>query len=100
MEGGGRRYSEETAHDIDEAVKQRLDTAFEQAKRILQGRRAELDRFARRLLEEETLDEDELAPLRRASGSVGAQTADTAADTATEGAAARPKSPVEPAPVG
>jgi cell division protease FtsH len=72
MEGGGRRYSEETAHDIDEAVKQRLDTAFEEAKRILQGRRAELDRFARRLLEEETLDEEELAPLRRASGSAGA----------------------------
>jgi len=88
LEGGGRRYSEETAHDIDEAVKARLDTAFEQAKRVLQGRRDELDDYARRLLEEETLDEDDLAPLKRGDGASAA-----GAD------ASRPKAPAEPAPV-
>jgi len=88
LEGGGRRYSEETAHDIDEAVKARLDTAFEQAKRVLQGRREELDDYARRLLEEETLDEDDLAPLKRGDGASAA-----GAD------ASRPKAPAEPAPV-
>jgi len=65
MEGGGRRYSEETAHDIDEAVKERLDAAFAHAKDILEQRREELDAYAKRLLAEETLDEDDLAPLRR-----------------------------------
>jgi cell division protease FtsH len=68
VEGGGRRYSEETAHDIDEAVKLRLDTAFERAEQILEGRREELDAYARRLLQEETLNEEDLAPLRRGVG--------------------------------
>jgi cell division protease FtsH len=91
LEGGGRRYSEETAHDIDEAVKQRLDTALAHAKHILERRRGELDRFAKRLLEAETLDEADLTPLRRAGD--GASAADA-------GARSRPKAPREPAAVG
>ncbi|MFP4126438.1 MAG: ATP-dependent zinc metalloprotease FtsH [Alphaproteobacteria bacterium] len=85
VERGGRRYSEATAHDIDAAVKARLDVAFEQAKRILEHRRDELDRFAERLLDEETLDEDDLAPLRRGGGA--------------SSAASRPRAPAEPAPM-
>ena len=75
LEGGGRRYSEETAHDIDEAVKARLDAAYGRARRILERRRDELDGYARRLLEEETLDADDLAPLERAGGEAEAPAA-------------------------
>ena len=91
LEGGGRRYSEETAHDIDEAVKERLDAAFAHAKEILERRLDELDAYAKRLLAEETLDEDELAPLRRqvasAPSTTGAQRETSAA--AAEVAAVR-----------
>jgi cell division protease FtsH len=80
MEGGGRRYSEETAHDIDQAVKERLDAAFAHAKEILERRRDDLDAYAKRLLAEENLDEEDLAPLRRRVAS-GSATAGAPADT-------------------
>ncbi|HEX6142223.1 MAG TPA: ATP-dependent zinc metalloprotease FtsH [Geminicoccaceae bacterium] len=59
-EGGGRRYSEDTAREIDLAVKRRIDRAYDGALRILRERRAELERLARILLEKETLTAEEL----------------------------------------
>jgi cell division protease FtsH len=60
MEGGGRRYSEDTAREIDIAVRQRIDRAFQRATEILRRRRAELETLAEKLLEKETLLADEL----------------------------------------
>ena len=59
-EGGGRRYSEATAREIDIAVRERIDRIYHQATQILRERRAELDRLAKKLLEKETLTADEL----------------------------------------
>jgi cell division protease FtsH len=55
IEGGGRRFSEATAREIDVAVKQLVDTAFDRSKVILARRREDLERLARVLLERETL---------------------------------------------
>jgi cell division protease FtsH len=60
VEGGGRRFSEETAREIDVAVRERIDRTYQKALDILRGRRAELDRLAKTLLEKETLTAEEL----------------------------------------
>ncbi len=58
-----RRYSEETAREIDLAVRRIVEECFERACAILEANREVLDRCARRLLETETLDEEELRRL-------------------------------------
>jgi cell division protease FtsH len=59
-EGGGRRFSEDTARDIDIAVRERIDKAYHAAQEVLRRRRPELESLAKRLLEKETLTADEL----------------------------------------
>jgi cell division protease FtsH len=60
IEGGGRRFSEDTAREIDVAVRERIDRTYQKALEILRGRRGELDRLAKTLLEKETLTAEEL----------------------------------------
>jgi cell division protease FtsH len=60
VEGGGRRFSEETAREIDIAVRERLDRAYRRATEILEQRHDELQSLAKKLLEQETLTADEL----------------------------------------
>ena len=59
-----KRYSDETARAIDEAVQGIVTGAFERTVGILKAHVATLDRGAKLLLERETLDEGALAPLR------------------------------------
>jgi len=67
-EGGGRRFSEATAREIDLAVRAEIAAAFAKAKGILETRRAELERLAALLLEKETLTADQLpAPAKAAA---------------------------------
>jgi len=61
-----RRYSEETAREIDCAVREIVGLAFDRAARILEDNRDVLEKAAKKLLEKETLDEDAL--LRVAGG--------------------------------
>lgn len=58
-----RRYSEETAREIDCAVRAQVNDAFARAKAILADNRATLEAGASKLLERETLKEEELGPL-------------------------------------
>ncbi|HEX4086705.1 MAG TPA: ATP-dependent zinc metalloprotease FtsH [Chthoniobacteraceae bacterium] len=51
-----RDCSDETAHVVDEEVKQILDNAYGEAKQILRKHRDKLDLIAGELLEKETLD--------------------------------------------
>ena len=60
---GPRPFSDETAAIIDEEVRRLLDNAMREAWRILSENRAVLDTLASRLLEEETLDEAQLAEI-------------------------------------
>ena len=60
---GPRAFSDETAAIIDEEVRRLLDNAMREAWRILSENRAVLDTLASRLLEEETLDEGQLAEI-------------------------------------
>ena len=60
-----RNYSEETAREIDLAIRQLVEGAFAEATRILEVRRADLDQGAEILLERETITSAELPMLRR-----------------------------------
>jgi cell division protease FtsH len=55
-----RQYSEDTAREIDCAVRDILDAAYAKALEILTRRRADLEKGAAALLEKETLTEEEL----------------------------------------
>jgi cell division protease FtsH len=59
-EGGGRRFSDDTAREIDIAVRERIDKAYHRALEVLRQRRSELESLAKRLLEKETLTAEEL----------------------------------------
>jgi cell division protease FtsH len=65
MGGTERRYSDQTAHAIDEAVQGIVERVFTQAVDVLQAQRKVLEHGAALLLEHETLDEAALAALRR-----------------------------------
>lgn len=56
-----RDYSEETAREIDVAVKQINKAAYQQALRVLSDNREILEKSALLLIDKETLDEQELA---------------------------------------
>jgi cell division protease FtsH len=53
-------YSEETARQIDEEVKRLVADALNDARRVLRENRDLLERVARRLLEKEVVEGDEL----------------------------------------
>jgi cell division protease FtsH len=53
-------YSEETAREIDKEIRSIVDVEYVRARKVIQERRAELDRLAQALLERETLDAEEI----------------------------------------
>lgn len=55
-----RDFSEETASTIDDEVRNLVDQAYRRAKDVLVSNRSVLDEIARRLVEKETVDSDEL----------------------------------------
>lgn len=59
----GRRFSEQTAREIDLAVKGLVDTAVNRASAIVRQNRDSLERVATKLLEKETLTREELLQL-------------------------------------
>jgi cell division protease FtsH len=59
-----RRYSDETAHAIDQAVQHIVEASFQRTVSILQDHRDLLERGAKLLLEKETLDEPQLREFR------------------------------------
>jgi cell division protease FtsH len=59
-----REFSEETAREIDVAVRDIVKTCYEKARGILAKEKALLERWAEKLLEKETLAEAELVELR------------------------------------
>jgi cell division protease FtsH len=61
---GHREYSEETAREIDVAVREIVKACYEKALGILLREKAALERWAQKLLEKETLVETELEELK------------------------------------
>jgi cell division protease FtsH len=57
-----RQYSEETAREIDCAVRALVAEAMQRVRALLESHRAILEKSARELLERETLSEDALRP--------------------------------------
>ncbi len=55
-----REISERTSELVDEEVKRIIDTAFQRARDILEGKRGVLDALAAALLERETLERDDI----------------------------------------
>jgi cell division protease FtsH len=69
MAGSTRLYAEETAREIDVAVREMVDTAFERARAILTRNRPILEEGAKALLAKETLTDAELsAVLEKVTG--------------------------------
>jgi cell division protease FtsH len=62
-----RNYSEKVAEEIDEEVRRIIDRAYHLAKKILTENRAKLDQIARKLIEVETIEGDDLMTLFNAS---------------------------------
>jgi cell division protease FtsH len=60
-------YSEETAREIDLAVKQLIDDAYVRAKALLSERRALLEQGAKLLLAKETLTPEDFPPLAQSN---------------------------------
>ncbi len=79
-----RQYSNETARDIDTAVKKVVDAAFARAVALLTEHRDVLERGARLLLEKETLDDKEVHALcescRKGDTAAGAVTSPSPSD--------------------
>jgi cell division protease FtsH len=70
-----REFSEETAREIDCAVRELVNAAFDKALFILREHRRELDEGAKLLLEKETLAREELPMLRKLALPVAAASA-------------------------
>jgi cell division protease FtsH len=66
-------YAESTATAIDEEVQELVQAAFQRSLELLEARRELLERCARRLLQQETLDAEQLRELSAAPASVPAQ---------------------------
>jgi cell division protease FtsH len=58
--GSRKNYSEDTAQQIDEEVKDLLNSLYDEARRLLTDNRDKLDRIAETLLERETLETSDL----------------------------------------
>jgi cell division protease FtsH len=58
-----RHYSEQTAYEIDQGVRQLVEEAMTTAQKLLEERKGLLHFTAKALLERETLDREELAAL-------------------------------------
>jgi cell division protease FtsH len=81
-----RSFSEETAREIDCAVRSIVSTAFERTVALLAGQRGLLDTTAAELLEKETLSEPDLLRLRQALRAVGDDVAEEEKADATASA--------------
>lgn len=84
-----KEYSENKSQEIDDELSRILGESYDEAKRLLRGHRAILDRIAEALLERETLDAADLA-LLVAGQPLPPLPLPTAAE---EGASARPSRP-------
>ena len=68
-------YAESTATAIDEEVQELVQSCFQRSLELLEARRALLERSARRLLQQETLDGEALRELSAAVGDLPVQAA-------------------------
>jgi cell division protease FtsH len=78
----GRDYSEDTAAQIDEEVRQLLADRYQTVRQLLQEARSQLDHLAEALLQEETVDQNELIQILGARPSAGAEAALPSSPTA------------------
>ena len=62
-----RDFAEETAREVDLAVRKLIDDAYGHAKQILKDRAKDLEAGAQMLLERETITPDDFAPLRQSA---------------------------------
>ncbi len=74
----GREYSEETAREIDCAVREIVKNAFDRAVATLTEQRDQLEQGARLLLRKETLNEQDLEQLREPQPALGVEVARSA----------------------
>ncbi len=67
-----REFSEDTAREIDRAVRELTTGAFDRALGILRKYRSQLDQGTKLLLEKETLTREDLPPLQELQPAIAA----------------------------
>jgi hypothetical protein len=91
----GQDYSDEVAASIDDEVRALISAAHEEARQILHAHSDAMERMVERLLEQETVDRDEVAEIFKRRAQVGALVERLAAHPAAEDLGQRPSSPVD-----
>jgi cell division protease FtsH len=96
-----RDYSEKVAEEIDDEVRRIIDRAHDLARQILRDNRPKLDQLARKLMEVETLEGEQLAVLMESPGDDTPPAVDTPAPPPTTPPPAEPETrPDDDAPRG
>ncbi|MBI1885804.1 MAG: ATP-dependent metallopeptidase FtsH/Yme1/Tma family protein [Chloroflexi bacterium] len=93
-----RNYSEKVAEEIDEEVRQIIDRSYHTAKRLLTENRAKLDQIVKAVLEDETLEGENLMNLLNAPIGEEPVVAEPKTPAAPEGEGERKDAPA-PKPV-
>ncbi len=92
-----RNYSEKVAEEIDEEVRQIIDRAYDTAKKLLNENREKINTIVNVLLEEETIDGEDLMSVLDGTRVVErAQPGDEKAGEDTEEKGSEPEKPVTP----
>ena len=92
-----RNYSEEIAYEIDKEIRRIIDECYDQARTAITANRDALDRIARALLEQESLEADELDRLFAGESAAVAETPAAVSpqpEPASPDARARPEAPL------
>jgi len=99
---GERSHSEQTAREIDEEIKRIIDESLEKVRHILETRRSALESLAKRLIEKEVIDTDELKEIVEGSSPspVIVPGTDSAARRPLPGKAGSSKSEIPPSEAG
>jgi len=90
-----RNYSEEIAYEIDKEIRRIIDECYEQARAVVIASREALDRIAKTLLEQESLEGEELDRLFAGEPAVPvAASAEAQPEAAATPPPARPEAPL------
>ena len=89
-----RNYSEEIAYEIDKEIRRIIDECYEQARTAIVSHRGALDRFARALIDRESLEADDLQQLFVGKELAAAAEPAPQAEPAVPDARPRPEAPL------
>jgi cell division protease FtsH len=91
-----RNYSEKVAEEIDEEVRQIIDKAYHSAKKVITEHKDKLDAIVKALLEEETIEGENLTAILTGKAPPPKPSADSGTPSDTSEPVQEPQKPVAP----